>query len=73
GGLIAIPEYDEVRLASGKPKADQIRESGAQVVATACDNCKLQIIELAEHYGLDVSVVGVVDLVAEALVLDEDI
>ncbi len=72
GGVITIPEYDEVRLASGKPKADQIRETGAPVVATACDNCKLQIIELAEHYGLDVSVVGLVDLVAEALILDED-
>ena len=72
GGVITIPEYDEVRLASGKPKADQIGESGAQVVATACDNCKLQIMELAEHYGLDVSVVGLVDLVAEALILNED-
>ena len=70
--MITIPEYDEVRLASGQPKADQIRESGAEVVATACDNCKLQIIELAELYGLDVSVIGVVDLVAEALILDED-
>lgn len=71
GGVIAIPEYDEVRLASGKPKAEQIRESGAQVVATACDNCKLQLMDLAERYGLDVSVVGVVDLVAKALVVDE--
>jgi Fe-S oxidoreductase len=71
GGVIAIPEYDEVRLASGKPKAEQIRESGAQVVATACDNCKLQLMDLAERYGLDVSVVGVVDLVAKALVMDE--
>ncbi|MGB3903995.1 MAG: (Fe-S)-binding protein [Anaerolineae bacterium] len=72
GGVIAIPEYDQVRLASGMPKADQIRESGAQVVATACDNCKLQLMDLAEHYGLGFSVVGVVDLVADALILDED-
>jgi Fe-S oxidoreductase len=72
GGVITIPEYDEVRLASGQPKADQIRESGAEVVATACDNCKLQLIELAEHNGLDVSVVGVVDLVAQALILHQD-
>jgi len=71
GGVITIPEYDEVRLAAGGPKAQQVRESGAEVVATACDNCKLQLMELSEHYGLDVSVVGVVDLVAEALVLDK--
>ncbi len=70
GGVITIPEYDEVRLAAGRPKADQVRDSGAQVVATACDNCKLQLMELSEHYGLDVSVVGVVDLVANALILD---
>ncbi len=72
GGVIAIPEYDEVRLASGKPKADQMRDSGARLVATACDNCKLQLIDLAELHGLDVSVVGVVDLVAKALILDEE-
>ncbi|HUS69722.1 MAG TPA: (Fe-S)-binding protein [Anaerolineae bacterium] len=71
GGVIAIPEYDEVRIASGKKKAEQIRQSGAQVVATACDNCKLQLIDLAEHYGLDVSVIGVTDLVAESLIMDE--
>lgn len=72
GGVITIPQYDEVRLAAGKPKAEQVRESGAEVVATACDNCKLQLMELSEHYGLEVSVVGVVDLVAEALILDEE-
>ena len=72
GGVISIPEYDDVRLASGKPKAEQIRESGAQVVATACDNCKLQILDLAKHNGLDVSVIGVVDLVADALIVDEE-
>ncbi|TKJ28770.1 MAG: hypothetical protein CEE40_10625 [Chloroflexi bacterium B3_Chlor] len=72
GGMIAIPDYEEVRLASGSPKVEQIRRSGAEVVATACDNCKLQLLDLAEHYDLDVSVVGVVDLVADALILDED-
>ena len=72
GGVITIPEYDEVRLAAGKPKAEQMRESGAEVVATACDNCKLQLMELSEHHGLDVSVVGVVDLVADAMVVDEE-
>ncbi len=71
GGVIAIPEYDDLRLAAGKPKAEQIAKSGAELVATACDNCKLQLIDLAEHYGLDVSVVGVTDLVANALVMDE--
>jgi Fe-S oxidoreductase len=71
GGVITIPEYDGVRLAAGRPKADQIRQSGAEVVATACDNCKLQLQDLAERYGLNVSVVGVIDLVANALILDE--
>ena len=70
--MIAIPEYDSVRLDAGKPKADQMRESGAEMVATACDNCKLQLIDVAEHYGVDVSVVGVTDLVADALILDEE-
>ena len=69
GGLIAAPEMKEVRMRAGKPKVEQIRRTGAQWVVTACENCKTQLADLNEHYGLGVEIKGVVDLVADALVL----
>ena len=68
GGLVAIPEWNEARLQAGKPKADQIRRTGAKIVITPCDNCQLQINELNEYYGLDIKVSGVSELVVNALV-----
>lgn len=67
GGLVALPEYEERRLRAGKPKADQIRETGARVVVAACENCRLQIGELSTHYGLDIEVSSLADLVVRAM------
>ncbi|MGD2148617.1 MAG: (Fe-S)-binding protein [Anaerolineae bacterium] len=70
GGLIAaMEEMDEIRLKAGRPKAEQIRETGAEWVVTACENCKTQLADLNDHYGLGVEIKGVADLVADALVL----
>jgi len=68
GGLIAEPEMKEVRMRAGRPKVDQIRQTGAQWVVTACENCKTQLGDLNEHYQLGVEIKGVVDLVAGALI-----
>jgi Fe-S oxidoreductase len=70
GGLIAaVDEMEEVRMKAGQPKVEQIRRSGAQWVVTACENCKTQLGDLNEHYELGVEIKGVVDLVADALIL----
>jgi Fe-S oxidoreductase len=66
-GLVALPEAYEIRMAAGKPKADQVRRSGARVVAAACENCRLQLGDLNGHYGLDVGVVALADLVVHAM------
>ncbi len=67
GGLVALPEYDEKRLAAGKPKADQIRKTGAQVVAAACENCRLQLGDLNNHYNLNVQITALADLIVKAM------
>lgn len=71
GGLIAEPELKEARMQGGQPKVEQIRRTGARWVVTACENCKTQLEDLNERYGMGVEVKGVVDLVADALVLKE--
>jgi Fe-S oxidoreductase len=70
GGLVAIDEDEvkELRMKVGKKKADQIRTTEAKIVVTGCENCKLQIADLSEHYDLNIKVRGVMDLVADALI-----
>jgi Fe-S oxidoreductase len=67
GGLVALPEYDEKRLAAGKPKAEQIRKTNAQIVAAACENCRLQLGELNTHYNLNVQITALADLIVKAM------
>jgi Fe-S oxidoreductase len=67
GGLVALAEYSERRIAAGKPKANQIRNSGAQVVVAACENCRLQIGDLNEQYNLNVRITALTDLVIRAM------
>ena len=70
-GLVAISEWSEARIKAGKPKADQIRQTGAKVVVTSCDNCRHQITELNEHYNLGIKVTSLAELTVQALVVPE--
>jgi Fe-S oxidoreductase len=70
GGLVSLDETYEFRMqVSGKIKADQIRASGAQIVATPCANCKKQLRELVEYHKLPVQIVGVHDLLLRSIEL----
>jgi Fe-S oxidoreductase len=68
GGMVAVSEWEGQRLEAGRPKADQIRATGAKIVVAACDNCRIQLSELSDHYKLGVTVTGMADLVVKALV-----
>ena len=70
GGLIAAAEDKfEMRMQGGLPKVQQIRETGAEWVVTACENCKTQLEDLNEHFELGVEIKGVIDLIADSLIL----
>ena len=71
GGAMSMSEYTPKRLQSAKIKADQIRATGAKVVVTSCHNCVDGLNDLIKHYKLDCEVKQLVNLVANALVLDE--
>jgi Fe-S oxidoreductase len=60
---------NEVRMQAGQKKVEQIRRTQAQWVVTSCENCKTQLEDLSEHYELGVEIKGVVDLVADALLI----
>lgn len=68
GGQLSMTRFAPRRLKAGKVKADQIRATGAAVVATPCHNCIDQLAELNKEYKLGVEVRSVCEIVAGALV-----
>ncbi len=69
GGQLAMSRFAERRLKAGKIKADQIKKTGAEVVAAPCHNCIDQLSELNRHYKLGVEVKTISEIVADALVI----
>lgn len=69
GGLVALGEdtYD-FRMKSAKVKVDQVNQTGAAVLATACENCHSQLSDLAKHYNMNVEVKFLSSMLADALV-----
>ncbi|NLG42444.1 MAG: (Fe-S)-binding protein [Phycisphaerae bacterium] len=68
GGMLSMSEFGQRRVASGQLKAEQIRRTGAKIVATPCHNCADQLLEINKHYKLGVEIKTVVELVYGALV-----
>ena len=71
GGALAMPEYAERRLQSAKVKAEQLRATGARIVATSCHNCVDGLLDVINHYKLDMEVMQLVNLTANALIIPE--
>ncbi len=71
GGAMSMSEYTPRRLRSARIKADQIAATGAKIVVTSCHNCVDGLNDLIKHYKLGCEVKQLVDLVADALVIEE--
>jgi len=72
GGTVSIDEIRAFRTGPmGRRKAQQIRDTGAQIVVSPCANCKKQLRELCEDNELgDVQVVGLHDLLLKVIDFD---
>jgi Fe-S oxidoreductase len=71
GGAMSMSEYASRRLKSGVVKAEQLKATGASIVVTSCHNCVDGLKDVIKHYGLEMEVVQLVNLVANALILPE--
>ncbi len=71
GGAMSMSEYTPRRLKSGVVKANQLKETGADYVVTSCHNCVDGLTDVIRHYELDMKVTQLVNLVANAIVIDE--
>jgi len=70
GGAMSMSEYTPRRLKSAKIKAEQLKVTGAQDVVTSCHNCVDGLSDLIKHYKLGMGVQQLVNLVANALVIE---
>lgn len=66
GGSFNLQHYD-ISSAIGKRKRDNIVASGADVVATSCPACMLQISDVLSRSGDRIRVKHVIEIYAEAL------
>jgi Fe-S oxidoreductase len=73
GGAMSMSEYTPRRLKSGKVKAEQLKATGAEVVVTSCHNCVDGLTDLIRHYKLGMEVTQLVNLVSNALVVEEKV
>ncbi|MFW6330686.1 MAG: (Fe-S)-binding protein [Gemmatimonadota bacterium] len=68
GGLVSVDELHDFRMTvAGKVKAEQLARTGAEIVVAPCANCKKQLKELVEHYELPCRVMGLHDLILQAI------
>lgn len=61
GGGLSISNY-ELSMEITKRKAESVRESGAEIVATACPGCMVQLRDGLHRYGVKAKVMHVVEL-----------
>jgi len=73
GGAMSMSEYTNRRLKSAKIKAEQLKATGASIVITSCHNCVDGLTDLIRHYKLDMQVTQLVNLVSNALVVEEKV
>ncbi len=68
GGLVSIDEIHDFRMnVGGKVKAEQLRQTGAEICIAPCANCKKQLKELVEYFEIPCKVMGLHDLILKAI------
>lgn len=68
GGTVVIDEIRQFRTQiAGRKKREQLQATGAEIVIAPCANCKKQLREIAQDYGLNIEVKGLHDLIFTAL------
>jgi Fe-S oxidoreductase len=58
-------------MASGKLKADQIKDTGAKIVITPCHNCFDQINDLSEEYELEITALSLKEIIIESMFIPD--
>lgn len=71
GGQLSMSEYNERRMKTAEIKAEQIRKTGAKIVAAPCHNCVDQLMQIDNKFKLGVKIKTLAEIVADAVVLEK--
>ncbi len=71
GGTFSVYHYDRSQLI-GQQKMEGLAEADVSMIATACPGCIIQLQDSINHANLPVKAVHLLDLIAEALLGEED-
>ncbi|MGB3223999.1 MAG: (Fe-S)-binding protein [Desulforhopalus sp.] len=66
GGTFSVYHYESSK-AIGARKVPGMKDSGAEMIATACPGCIIQLQDTINHAGLKMKAVHILELMAEAL------
>lgn len=66
GGTFSVHHY-KASKAIGARKIEGLKDSGAELIATACPGCIMQLQDIINHARLPVRAVHILELLAEAL------
>ncbi|MES9963213.1 MAG: (Fe-S)-binding protein [Candidatus Sedimenticola sp. 20ELBAFRAG] len=72
GGVSSNEDADELRIKVFNRKKEQLAETKADNLVTACANCRLVIEEGLEEHSIDMPVLGLSELIADHLVTDDE-
>ncbi|MES9874770.1 MAG: (Fe-S)-binding protein [Candidatus Sedimenticola sp. 6PFRAG7] len=72
GGVSSNEDADELRIKVFNRKKEQLAETKADNLVTACANCRLVIEEGLEEHNVDMPVLGLSELIADHLVTDDE-
>jgi len=67
GGVSSNERAEPLRLQVFNVKKRQIEELKLLTLVTSCSNCRSMLEEGLEEYGMDVSVIGLTELIADHL------
>lgn len=71
GGVSANMDAEALRFKVFRRKKEQIEQTGATKLITACANCRLVIEEGLEEYNVELAMEGLTELVAKHLAADK--
>jgi Fe-S oxidoreductase len=71
GGVSANEDAEELKLTSFNRKKKQLDELHVDALVTACANCRIQLEEGLEENEMDLPVLGLTEMLAEHLVVDQ--
>ena len=68
-GQVTMDELTQLKAKAGLVKAQQVKATGAKWLIAPCAICKAELPRIMTHYGLDVEVHGLQDLVGYATII----